>query len=261
MLRRIYPASIRPEPSTRSGIDIKRLRTFARLAIWEPVYDITTTFDGVNLNLLKAEMRLPYAPSTVSPEDDEDTAAIYNRLLSQRPSGNFLPLDLTLLQSPKLAEGFYTFNGTIHRATKISKPLLELAICRVAILTSSTYGWNTHGIMALKSGLAPEVLKVVQTLSPEDVQASTKTSQLSQLEYSVLKYTDEVTRDVKVSDETFESLKSSLGEREIVELTVTVGQYNAVNRILIPLEIGLEDERNARAKTVEELAEQLAKTS
>ena len=206
-------------------------------------------------------MRLPYAPSTVLPEHDENTKAIYDRLLSQRPSGNFLPLDLTLLHSPKVAEGFYTFNGTIHRGTQTSKPLLELAICRVAVLNSSPYGWNTHGIIALKTGLAPEVLKTVMTLSSEDVQASTKPSRLSPLEYNILKYTDEVTNKVKVSSGTFESLKSLLGNREIVELTVTIGTYNAVNRILVPLEVGLEDERNVKMKTVEELLEELAKTS
>ena len=206
-------------------------------------------------------MRLPYAPSVVPPEHDEDTAAIYSRLLSQRPSGTFLPLDLTLLHSPKLAEGFYTFNGAIHGANKIGRPLLELAICRVAILNASTYGWNTHGVIALKCGLGPEVLKDVMTLSPDDVQATAKPMQLSQLEYNILKYTDEVTCDVKALTETFESLKSLLGEREIVELTVTIGAYNAVNRILVPLEVGFEDERNARMKTVEELVEGLAKAT
>lgn len=116
-------------------------------------------------------------------------------------------------------------------------------------------------MIALKSELAPEILKIVMTLSTEDVQASTKPSQLSQLEYNVLKYTDEVTNNVKVTTGTFESLKSSLGEREIVELTVTIGTYNAVNRVLVPLEVGLEDERNGKMKTVEELLEELGKTS
>lgn len=219
------------------------------------------TSASVSSNLLTDNMRLPYAPSTILPEHDEFTTAIYNRILSQRPSGNFLPLDLTLLHSPKVAEGFYTFNRTIHRDTQTSKSLLELAICRVAILNSSSYGWNTHGMIALKSELAPEILKIVMTLSTEDVQASTKPSQLSQLEYNVLKYTDEVTNNVKVTTGTFESLKSSLGEREIVELTVTIGTYNAVNRVLVPLEVGLEDERNGKMKTVEELLEELGKTS
>jgi alkylhydroperoxidase family enzyme len=39
----------------------------------------------------------------------------------------------------------------------------------------------------------------------------------------VLMFTDEMTRNVQVSDETFATLKSHFNEKEVVELTATVG--------------------------------------
>lgn len=224
-------------------------------------------------------MRLAYAPSdpptveaSSSSESDATTVAIsqlYASLLSQRPQGKFLPLDLTLLHSPGLAEGFYYMNRKLHSpsndglAPKSQKSLIEIAICRVAVLNGSSYGWNTHGMIALRSGVQPDTLKLLLRGPSEEKEFWVAKDEvgLTESEAAVLNYTDEVTRDVKVKDETFERLKEHLDNREIVELTTTIGMYNFVNRILVPLQVGLEDEAggNARWKDVEELAEDTRK--
>jgi alkylhydroperoxidase family enzyme len=54
-----------------------------------------------------------------------------------------------------------------------------------------------------------------------------------------LRYTDEVTRNVTVSDEVIERLKQRLSERELVELAVTVALANFTNRISETLQLEL----------------------
>ncbi|HKM54298.1 MAG TPA: hypothetical protein VJY33_12885, partial [Isosphaeraceae bacterium] len=60
-----------------------------------------------------------------------------------------------------------------------------------------------------------------------------------ELQQDVLRYTDEVTHNVTVSDEVIERLKQRLSERELVELAVTVAMANFTNRISETLRLEL----------------------
>ncbi|GAB6155209.1 hypothetical protein JCM17380_39600 [Desulfosporosinus burensis] len=51
-------------------------------------------------------------------------------------------------------------------------------------------------------------------------------------ERAVLKYTEEVTLNVKSSEESFAELSQFLSHQELVELTLTIGFYNMVARFL-----------------------------
>jgi alkylhydroperoxidase family enzyme len=46
---------------------------------------------------------------------------------------------------------------------------------------------------------------------------------LTDKQWAVVCYADEMTRNVQVRDETFARLREAFGEREIVEITATVG--------------------------------------
>jgi alkylhydroperoxidase family enzyme len=59
-------------------------------------------------------------------------------------------------------------------------------------------------------------------------------------ERAVLAYTDEVTKEVNVKDETFNKLKTFLDEKGIVKLTASIGYYGMVSRILVALQVDLE---------------------
>ena len=61
---------------------------------------------------------------------------------------------------------------------------------------------------------------------------------LSERQWVVMDYTDQMTREVKVSDAIFHRLKAHFEEREIVEITATVAAYNCVSRFLVALDVG-----------------------
>ncbi|KAL3475202.1 AhpD-like protein [Aspergillus californicus] len=206
-------------------------------------------------------MRLPYAPSTPQTEDPS-TAEIYARIAARRNPRPLIPLDLTLLHSPPVADGWNSFLGAIRTQTTINQGLLELAVSRVAVLTQAVYEWNAHAPLALKGGVKPEELNVVFTLPSTavgDVAGALDTlgkSPLTAEQRAVLRYTDEMTQTVKVQDGTFALLREvGFSDREIVELTTGVAGYNCVSRVLVALDVG---ENNARQmKSVEELVEAL----
>ena len=52
-------------------------------------------------------MKLDYVPSSPTDLSAEDKA-VYERVRKRRGVGGFLPLDLTLLHSPKLTDGMLT---------------------------------------------------------------------------------------------------------------------------------------------------------
>jgi alkylhydroperoxidase family enzyme len=58
---------------------------------------------------------------------------------------------------------------------------------------------------------------------------------------AVLAYTDYMTLAIEVPDDVFAVLKKEFGEREIIELTATIGTYNCVSRFLVALDV---NERN-----------------
>lgn len=197
-------------------------------------------------------MRLPYAPTTPPADSPSSVADIYARIAARRHPRPLIPLDLTLLHSPPVANGYNAFVGALRTETIVPQSLLELAISRVAILTDAVYEWNIHAALALKAGLSAEVLETAKGTPKGKVE---KSAALNESEVAVLRYTDEATVDVKVQDSTFEDLKRLFNEREILELVTVVAGYNAVSRILVPLDVG---ENNSRTmKSVQELVAEL----
>jgi len=63
-------------------------------------------------------------------------------------------------------------------------------------------------------------------------------AKLSGCEYE---YTDEVAREVSVTDQTFNVLKKFLSDQTIVELTVTIGYYSMLARVLVPLQVEVDE--------------------
>ncbi len=62
----------------------------------------------------------------------------------------------------------------------------------------------------------------------------------SPLEQLIIRYTDEVVKNVKASDALFKELLAQLDNRRMAELTLTIGFYMAVSRFLENFEVDIE---------------------
>lgn len=207
-------------------------------------------------------MRLPYAPSTPPDTAGADTAEIYSRIAARRHPRPLIPLDLSLLHSPPVADGWNSFLGAIRSRTVVDPGLLELAVCRVAVLNDAVYEWNAHAPLALKGGILPVELKdarsLPSTVTAGDAEKDQRAKEcldksvLNPKQRAVLVYTDQMTQRVKVDDQVFEQLKTvGFNDREIVELTTGIAGYNCVSRFLVALDVGENNDKEM--KSVDEL--------
>ncbi|KAI0206789.1 AhpD-like protein [Astrocystis sublimbata] len=189
-------------------------------------------------------MRIPYTPNP-PPTTTAEEAAIVARVAARRAPRPLQPLDLALLHSPPVADGWNSFMGAVRAQTLLSPLLREIAICRVAVCNSAWYEWGHHAPLAAAAGLGE---KGIEVLKKEDLGSVTeeekegaKAHGLGDKEWAVLRYADEMTRLVRVGEAVFEALRSRCDEREVVEVTATVAAYNCVSRFLVALDVG---ERN-----------------
>jgi alkylhydroperoxidase family enzyme len=185
-------------------------------------------------------MRLPYAPTSPSESAPTYTHDIYQGIALRRHPRPLIPLDLTLLHSPAVAAGYNAFVGAIRTATIIPAAILELAVCRVAVLTNAVWEWEAHSKLAVKAGVSRQVLEQLLNLDKGKLKSW---ENVDDLQEAVLRYVDAVTTTVDVDDWTWQRLQQafehkSWQERELVELTVAIAGYNAVSRILVPLDVG-----------------------
>lgn len=118
------------------------------------------------------------------------------------------------------ARHFMRLGNSLLTQAKLDARLRELAILRIAILCKSRYEWYQHEIMARQAGVPEEQITAISQGSDSSV--------FNDQERAVIRYTEEVTRNVKSSEESYSKLTKFLSHRELVELTLTIGFYNLV---------------------------------
>jgi alkylhydroperoxidase family enzyme len=104
----------------------------------------------------------------------------------------------------------------------------------VGWLARSPYEWSHHVKLGYDFGVSDED---VRALIDDTAGRPTGLDALSKL---VLKAAREMTADGTMAEATFAALQSELGNEQMVDLTLTIGFYNAVVRVLATLQIDVE---------------------
>lgn len=196
-------------------------------------------------------MRLPYLPNPPPTATDEE-AAIVARIAARRAPRPLQPLDLALLHSPLVADGWNAFLGAVRTQTRrVPADLRELAICRVGAVNRAWYEWGHHAPLAVGAGVSERAVGVLRAWTGPVSLGENKTevggkeggtgegkegAALTEEQWAVVVLADEMTRNVEVSDETFAKVRGILGDQGTVELVVTVAAYNSVSRFLVALD-------------------------
>jgi uncharacterized peroxidase-related enzyme len=131
--------------------------------------------------------------------------------------------------SPKVVLNFIRLGNSIIARMELPPKQRELVILRVARLNNCEYEWAGHTALALEIGVSQQQINAIA-----DWQNS---SEFSDAERAILQYTDEVTQNVSVTDQTFSTLRKFLNEQAIVEVTLTAGFYGMLARVLVPLQV------------------------
>jgi uncharacterized peroxidase-related enzyme len=136
----------------------------------------------------------------------------------------------TLAHNPEILHGFIALNGAMHR-TQLDPKLRELAYLKASEVNSCGYCLEHHRKLGRKAGLDD------RQVNETDVYDTIKI--YDDLQLDVIRYAEEVTRNVTISDEVMDRLKQKLSDRELVELAVTVALANFTNRISETLRLEL----------------------
>ena len=135
--------------------------------------------------------------------------------------------------SPSTISSFIKLGNVLLNHAELPSRLRELAILRIANLAGSKYEWRQHVPIATEVGINSQQIDEIHQWKDSDVFTGD--------ERAVLQYTDEVSIDVNVKDDTFGVLQKHLSERSIVELTISIAYWGLIARVLVPLDIELEE--------------------
>ncbi len=174
--------------------------------------------------------RLPY----VTDEEAGDTPIV--AAIRKRRGGGLLNLDRQLLHSPPFAQGWSALLGAVRTQLSLDPKLRELAMCAVAVLNGADYEFVHHGPEFLKAGGTQAQLDAIAGMADHAIDAAL----FDAVELAALALGTQMTRDVKVDDALFATLRAALGDTALVELVGVVAAYNMVSRFLVAL--GIEPE-------------------
>jgi alkylhydroperoxidase family enzyme len=169
--------------------------------------------------------RVPYLePSDLKPED---------RDLLKRP----ITLFKALVNSPGGARAFSGLGGYIRSTSTLDPRLRELAILQVGYVTRAPYEWSHHIKLGYGFGVTDADIEALIA------ETDGRESGLPALDRAVLRAAREMTGPaLAMSDATFALLQAHLTTEHLVDLTLVIGFYNAVVRILGTLRIDVEPE-------------------
>jgi alkylhydroperoxidase family enzyme len=171
--------------------------------------------------------RVPYLDLKDLPPEHQD-------LLARRAN-----IYRALAHSPNGLRAFSTLGGFIRFKSKLDPRLRELAILMVGYLTRAPYEWSHHIEIGKKFDVSDDDIRVLMD------EAEGRPNPLEPLAKAVLKAAREMTEDLAISDATFAELQTELDNECIVDLSLTIGFYNGVVRVLASLDIDVEDSYKA----------------
>jgi len=171
--------------------------------------------------------RIPYADTT-----NPDTRELVERITRER--GSVLHLYAMLLHSGPVAEGWLRYLTAIRHECTLPGALRELVIMRVAQLNGAPYEAQQHAPIALHEGVTQAQIDALDKWLESDL--------FDGNQRAVLAYCDAMTREVHVPDQVFAAVRSAMDNRNLVELTATIGAYNMVSRFLEAMGIDAQDD-------------------
>ena len=162
--------------------------------------------------------------------DRPEIAPLAARIRAER-GGKLLNLYRMLLHSPPVAEGWLAFLTAIRQKCNLPARVRELVIMRIAVLNAAEYEFQAHLPFAREERVSEAQIEALRTGN---------LALFDERERAALAYAEAMTRTIRVPDDVFAAVRRHFAEREMVELTATIGAYNLVSRFLEALQVDHE---------------------
>ena len=171
--------------------------------------------------------RLPDLP-------DPPTDPVLRKAQEERKAagGAIINLQLTTGHAPKISQATGQLAQALRNDAVTPRLLRELAILRTAHVVGSEYELVQHRILARACGYPQEKIDAVPQWRDSAL--------FDAKERALLAYTDQMTHGGEVDDATFNAFAGFFSPQEIVELSVTIGNYFGTGLLTKALRIKLE---------------------
>lgn len=136
-----------------------------------------------------------------------------------------------LLRSPVLGQRMFDLLYYLRWNSSVPLRLNEFAILIIGRQWRSQVEWFAHAPLAIKAGLAPEIVTALKAQKGPD--------NMKPDEAVVYDFVTELTTTHQVSDGIFARAKHILGEQQVVDLTTVAGTYITVAMLLAMAEEGV----------------------
>ena len=122
-------------------------------------------------------------------------------------------------------KGFVRMGNALLFRCALDPGLRELAIVRVGRLSRAAYEVFQHERIAREAGVDDAKIAALR-------EATIESAVFDDNDKAVLRFTDDVVRNVKASDKNLKAVQAFLTPGAVVELTLTIGYYMMVCRLL-----------------------------
>jgi len=158
--------------------------------------------------------RIPY-------RDPEDAPEPIREVIAETP----LALLRIVAHADTAFEPWLRYSNALLRRLELDPLLRELAILQVARLSDSDYEWTQHVPIAESFGAGEETIAAIEA-GRDDADA------LAEDHRAILSFTREVVSGGAASAEAVEAMRARIGERQLVELLLVIGNYLGLARLI-----------------------------
>jgi 4-carboxymuconolactone decarboxylase len=121
----------------------------------------------------------------------------------------------TFVNHPDLTRSYLTFSFYLLTRSTLEPRLRELAVLRIAHLTSCAYEWDEHVTIGKQAGL-----------TDDDIAALQRGEAAVDFDQTVLVATDELVTHTRISDQTWAALGVRMDKQQLMDFVFTVGGYH-----------------------------------
>ena len=176
--------------------------------------------------------RVPY----VNRDDmDAEGQQIYDKIRQDRNSTEVGLQFRALLNSPQAAGYMTSMGAQLRFQSSVPDNLKEFTIILVAREWNSDIEWTGHAVLASRAGVSDASIESIRTRQTADG--------LTGQEAAIARFVLEMLRNKDVSDGTYAAAQNILGDRGVVDLTLTVAYYSALALAQIALKLDMEPGR------------------
>jgi alkylhydroperoxidase family enzyme len=174
-------------------------------------------------------MLRPDPPARLPQVRDEDFTDETRAFFGQWVGGIFKDADTnpvlrTFAHHPQLANAFSPLNIHLLSTNTLPVKQRQIAIMRTAWITKAIYMWSSHLNTSVRCGLSPDMYGPIQRGADDPY--------FTDFERVVIRATEDLVRDHKISDANWHALMAEWNEKQMLDFLFTVGCYAMVAGVM-----------------------------